>query len=177
MGRSYLRGGGGRRATSRGTTAAADGLRARGRQGAQRPLCRRHPRPELEEVSVVRLTARTLSVLIALLMVRAAGAQVIPGNENDLQLNNGVDIAYIYDDPSIGPAVGTSGVPDFATNTWYWKVMPKETLLHRTGVMEVTGLDIWTFDGDYGVFENGKNTALADSFLSRAKPSTFPQVI
>jgi hypothetical protein len=102
-----------------------------------------------------------------LLLCRIAGAQTIPGNENDLQLANGTDIVYIYDDPSIGPGVGTSGVPDFATNSYYWKVMSKDTLRHCSGTMEITGMDIWNFDGDYAVLEGGvNNTALADSFIS-----------
>jgi len=100
-----------------------------------------------------------------------AAAQTIPGNQNDLQLANGQDIIYIYDDPSIGPPVGTSGVPDFATNTWFWKVMSKDTLRHCAGTMEVTGMNIWSYDGDYAVLEGGvNNTALADYFLSTCLP-------
>jgi len=122
----------------------------------------------------MRSPIHILSALSALLLVRAAGAQVIPGNENDLTLNNGWDLMYVYDDPSIGPPVGTSGVPDFATNSWFWKVMPKETLLHRTGVMEATGLDFLHQDGDFGVTENGNNTAFADYFVSGADTTNPP---
>jgi len=107
----------------------------------------------------------------ALLLCGVAGAQTIPGNENDLVLANGTDIVYIYDDPSIGPGVGTSGVPDFATNSYFWKAMSRDTLRACAGTMEITGLDIWNFDGDYAVLEGGvNNTALADMFVSTCVP-------
>lgn len=115
------------------------------------------------------------SAASALLLCGIAGAQTIPGNENDLQLANGTDIIYIYDDPSIGPGVGTSGVPDFATNSYYWKVMSKDTLRHCAGTMEVTGMDIWDFDSDFTALEGGvNNTALADSLISLCDSTTVP---
>jgi hypothetical protein len=103
-------------------------------------------------------------VCCVLLSPRALDAQFIPGNENDLQLANGMDIIYIYSDPSIGPSVGSSS---FAANDFFWKVMSKDTLRHCSGTMEVTGLDIWNFDGDYIKMEGPNNTALADYFISK----------
>src|SRR5262245_2750736 len=99
---------------------------------------------------------------------------VIPGNLNDLTLANGTDIIYIYDDPSIGPGVGTSGVPDFATNTYFWKVMSRDVLRHASGTMEVTGISVWNFDGDYVALEGPNNTALPDVYISRGIPASSP---
>jgi hypothetical protein len=108
----------------------------------------------------------TAGALLATLAPLAV-AQTIPANLNDLQLANGTDIIYIYDDPSIGPGVGTSGVPDFATNSYFWKVMSRDVLRSASGTMEVTGVSVWNHDGDYGVYEGPNNTAAPDLYISK----------
>jgi hypothetical protein len=111
----------------------------------------------------------------ALLFSGIAGAQVIPGNENDLQLQNGIDLIYIYTDPSIGPSVGSSGIADFATNDFFWRVDSKDTLRHCAGTVEITGFDIWDFDGDFTALEGGlNNTALADYYISKSDTTNPP---
>ena len=99
----------------------------------------------------------------SLVLAVIAPAQTIPGNENDLQLANGIDVVFTYSDPSIGG----SGVPDFGTHEYIWKVISKDVLRHCSGAMEVTGMDVWSFDGDYGTFEGPNNTSIADYMLSK----------
>jgi hypothetical protein len=66
---------------------------------------------------IVKHSTVVFSTAAALLVLGGSvHAQTIPGNENDLQLANGFDVVFTYSNPSIGPPVGTSGVPDFATN-------------------------------------------------------------
>jgi len=122
-----------------------------------------------------RSTLAFSAAAAALLLSRFAGAQVIPGNENDLQLQNGIDLIYIYTDPSIGPSVGSSGVADFATNDFFWKVMSKDALRSCAGTLEVTGFDIWDFDGDFTALEGGvNNTALADYYIAKSDTTNPP---
>jgi len=111
----------------------------------------------------------------ALLLSRIAGAQLAVGNENDHLLENGGDVIYIYTDPSTGPGVGTSGVPDFATNDFLWRVTSKKAMKSCTGTAEMTGLDIFAFDFDFTFADaGGNNTAVADMYLSKSDTTNPP---
>jgi len=119
-----------------------------------------------------RFTLASSSALAALLMCGLASAQGNAGNQNDLRLENEGDFLYVYDDPSIGPNVGSSGVPDFATNTYLWRTFSRDTLRHCSGTMEITSIDFSDFDTDWTAVDlNGNNTAIADLYLSAADPA------
>ncbi len=92
-----------------------------------------------------------LSAAAALLLSGFAAAQVVNlNNDNDQQLNNGGDFIYNYGaSPTPGPMVGTSGVPDYATNQWFWKVNSRDTMRRCNGTIELVGLDMFNSDGDY----------------------------
>lgn len=119
-----------------------------------------------------RFTLASSSALAALLLCSVASAQGNSGNQNDLRLENEGDFLYVYDDPSIGPQVGTSGVADFATNTYVYRTFSRDTLRHCSGAMEITSFDFFDFDTDWAIVDaNGNNTALADWFVGAVDPA------
>src|SRR5882672_8726141 len=111
----------------------------------------------------------TLSAATAALLVSGfARAQLPVGNSNDLQYNNGADIIYIYDDPSIGSPTGVSGIPDYLTNTYFWRTIPGAMLRHCSGTLELVGTFQSQADGDYTVVDGaGNNTAMDDVWFSK----------
>jgi hypothetical protein len=72
-------------------------------------------------------------VLLALVPA-AAAAQ----DHNNLDLHNGGDGIFFYNDPSVGHPPGTFPIPSFDVDFWY-RVFPKEVLLHPLGTLELTG--------------------------------------
>jgi len=114
--------------------------------------------------------AVVLALVLALACRMAAqGSPSNPNNENDLVLNNGVDLVYIYDDPSIGAPVATaSAASQFATNTFFWKVFPRQVMRSCTGALELSGLDFFIGDTDSLALDaSGNNTILPDMVISR----------
>lgn len=119
-----------------------------------------------------RTTHAFLTAAAALLLAGPAAAQN-PDNENDLQLTAGLDIIYVYSDPSIGVGCPAGTFPPcWATADFFWKVVPKETINHCGGTMEISGLDFFSFDTDYTTVDgSGNNTVLYDIVVTTGLPS------
>jgi hypothetical protein len=110
----------------------------------------------------------------------AQGTPPNPNHENDVALNNGVDLVYVYSDPSIGPEVGTvTPASCLATNDYFWKAYPREVMRSCSGSLEVSGIEFGIADGDPVTLDaSGNNTALPDILITAGELSTvFPGLI
>jgi hypothetical protein len=86
---------------------------------------------------------RTLTALALPLLATSSLAQ----DFNNLDLTNGGDGLFFYNDPSIGAPLGT--VPPDLDGDFWWKVYPKEVMNHPLGTLEMTGLTIELYDTDW----------------------------
>jgi hypothetical protein len=108
-------------------------------------------------------------------MTAAAMAAVLAGTAraqtvaaNDLPLENGADVMFLYSDPSVGFATGTFP-PDFGGDL-FWKVLPRDVLLASGGTLEISTLEFAIYDTDPVT-----PAPIYDLMLTRGKPSAaFP---
>ena len=89
-----------------------------------------------------------LGSVALLALARSANGQM-----NELQLCNGGDGFFIYDDPSLGFPTGTFP-PDHAGGNWIWKVFPAAALRVADGALsshqiEWTGITVTLADTDW----------------------------
>lgn len=105
------------------------------------------------------LATRMGAVVGALFFAAASAAAQNPNNENDLVLHNGVDVVFLYSDPSVGFSAGTNP-PDITNGDWYWKVWAKEALRSATTnpdpitgnpvfSLEMSGYEFYNYDTDW----------------------------
>ncbi len=115
--------------------------------------------------------AASLAVSAAL---SAQGSPPNPNNENDVPLNNGPDLVYTYNDPSLGPPVGTATASAyFAMNDFFWKVYPREVLRSCSGSLEVSGIRFYVMDSDVATMDaSGNNTAFPDMVITTGVESS-----
>jgi hypothetical protein len=66
---------------------------------------------------------------------------------NNLLMNNGGDVIYIFSDPSVGFAVGTN--PPDVNGDLYWKVVPGKAMTTASGTIEIQGFEETLYDGDW----------------------------
>lgn len=72
-------------------------------------------------------------------------AQNPPNNRRDL--NNGVDVVFIYGDPTVGATAG-SGFIDTSGDLW-WAVHPRGSMIASSGSSEVGSVNFELYDGDW----------------------------
>lgn len=120
-----------------------------------------------------------LAATAAAVLGSAAWAQNLD-NDNDLALYRGLDILYVYGDPSNGVDAGVTAPPwgsataPWTTNDFYWKVFPREALRDCSGSLEITSFEMFNFDTDYTTLDaNGNNTALQDMQITVGVPSVL----
>ncbi len=101
----------------------------------------------------------------ALPIATALAAAGLADAQNELVLNNGPDVSWYVNDPSVGSPVGTFP-PDW-NGELFWKVYPRETLLAADGDLSVTGLSLVVLDSNWSTSPD-----FHDFFLSRGQPSS-----
>jgi hypothetical protein len=91
---------------------------------------------------------RTLSALA--LLATPALAQ----DFNNLDLNNGGDGIFFYNDPGVGNPPNSFPITNYDVDFWY-RVYPKEAFHHPLGTLEVTGFTNEYYDTDWVATPNG----------------------
>lgn len=80
-----------------------------------------------------------------LVIAGAVTAQNTPNNRRDL--NNGVDVVFIYGDPTVGASAG-SGFIDTSGDLWYL-VHPRQSMIASSGSTEASGAQFEIYDGNW----------------------------
>ncbi len=124
------------------------------------------------------MTMRSVCVFAFCAAFAASAWTQNTNNENDLELQNGTDIIYYLNAPSVGSPQGTN--PPSFVGDFYWKVFPKEVMsigsaaqtapaspANAAGTMEVSGQAFEIYDSDWTT-----PAILYDQMITRGITST-----
>jgi hypothetical protein len=112
--------------------------------------------------------------LAALCCSGAAVAQANPIQENDIRFHNGVDVVFIYSDPSVGSTAGTGAVD--LSGDLLWKAYPRTILKSPVPAaspqMQLVAFEFNIYDTDWATTATIYDALISTGTVGAAAPLT-----